>query len=371
MNNNNIKKTAFYDYHKKLNGNIVNFEGVYLPIFYSSIQEEHKAVRMNIGIFDVSHMGNIIMSFDNRNKAVDFFNYLLPNDFSNIFPGKCIYSTMLNHEGGVIDDIIVMSLSDTEYHIIVNASNITKDYDWIKDNINDREIIIENKSDFFSIIALQGPKAYLILQKELGFPIKDLKSFRVIQTSYKENNLYISRTGYTGEDGYELIINKEISVSLFDDIIKNGKKYNLIPCGLGARDTLRLEASLPLYGHELDDKHSPLQTMMSWSVKLSKKEDFIGKTAIQDDSLNRFKDKLVGFEVIGKAIPRNNMQILNNNENIIGYVTSGSYSPTLQKNIGIAYIKPEYINESELKIQIRNRIEKIKIMDLPFYRRKN
>ena len=368
-NNNNIKKTTLYDYHKKLNGNIINFGGFYLPILYSSIQEEHKTVRTNMGVFDVSHMGNITINFDSRNKAIDFFNYLLPNDFSKIFAGKCIYSTMLNFDGGVIDDIIVMSLKDTEYHIVVNAANIIKDYNWIKSNIKDLSIRIKNRSENFSIIAIQGPRAHLLLEKELRFAVNKLKSFEVIQIDYHGNKLLISKTGYTGENGYELIIDNSISMLLFDEIIKEGKKYNLVPCGLGARDTLRLEAALPLYGHELDENHSPMQTNISWSVKLSKGQNFIGKNAIQNDPLNRFKDKLVGFEVIGKSIPRNNMEILDKNEDVIGYVTSGSYSPSLQKNIGMAYVKPEVINKSELKIRVRNRIEKIKIIKLPFYKK--
>ena len=371
MENNNTKKTALYDYHKKLNGNIINFNGVYLPVFYSSIKLEHEAVRKNIGLFDVSHMGNIILNFPDKITSINFFNYLLANDFSKIFPCKCIYSTMLNHDGTVIDDLIVMSLNETEYHIIVNASNIDKDYNWIKNNIQNNKINLENKSDFYSILAIQGPNSCIFLEKEFNFNFKNLKPFMIQKFNWNNNELLIARTGYTGEDGFELIFNKNISINFFDEIIKKGEKYNLLPCGLGARDTLRLEASLPLYGHELDDKHSPLQTNIAWSVKLNKSCDFIGKEALINDPLKQFNDKLMGFELIGKSIPRHGMMILSNDEKQIGYVTSGSFSPTLQKNIGIAYIKKEYLNNTELKIKIRDKIEKIELVNLPFYKKQN
>jgi aminomethyltransferase len=364
-----IKKTALYDVHKKLNANIVNFSGTYLPVFYSSIQEEHNAVRNAAGIFDVSHMGNILLKFNKKDESIKTLNYILANDFKNIIPGKCIYSTMLNHDGGIIDDVIVMGISDNVYHIIVNSANIQKDYEWIKSFEKQLSFSIENKSDYYSIIALQGKKSSAILEDAIGFNLNKLNSFELEIIQYKNEEIIISKTGYTGEDGCEIVINNNDSPGLFNDLLNSGLKYNLLPCGLGARDTLRLEAALPLYGNELDVEHSPLQTNVAWSVKLNKESDFIGKKAITSKPENKFSSKLVGIEVLGKAIPRHLMSIIDNAKNKIGHITSGSYSPTLHKNIGLAYINPEFTENNELAIEIRNRTENVKIVKLPFYKR--
>jgi len=367
---NTIKKTQIYDIHKELNANIVNYNGTYLPIYYSSIQNEHNAVRNHIGLFDVSHMGNLIINTKTRNEAISFFNYLLPNNYSNIVPHKAIYSTMLNHNGCVIDDLIVMSVSETSYHIIVNAANIQKDYEWILKNNKNDNIEIKNMSDNFSIIAVQGPESEIFLKEEFNFDISDLKSFELKNIKLNNYEFIISKTGYTGENGYEIIINNENACELFKDLLNKGKAYNLLPCGLGARDILRLEAALPLYGHELDEEHSPLQTNIFWSVKLNKPDDFIGKDSLLKNKDN-YKDKLLGFTVESKSIPRSKMIIINNSGNKVGYVTSGTYSPYLKKNIGLAYINNEVINNAdELFVQIRNNNEKIKIVDIPFYKKK-
>lgn len=363
-----IKKTSLYDIHKKYNGNMVDFAGTYLPTFYTSIQQEHNSVRNNIGIFDVSHMGNLILNANTKNDALEFLNYLLPNDYSKIFPGKCIYSTMLDHNGCVIDDIIVMSIDENIYHIIVNAANIKKDFNWIKDNINNSKITIENKSYDHSMLAIQGPNTSNFLSESLGLEVNDIKPFNVKKLSYNNNSILVSRTGYTGEDGFEIITNNNDAPILFEEILEKGKALNIIPCGLGARDTLRLEAALPLYGHEFDDKHTPLQTNMAWSVKLNKPSDFIGKQALLK-AQNNIDQKLIGIEVEGRAIPRRGMLLLNSDKEQIGEVTSGTFSPTLQKNIGLAYLDTNYLNKNDINIQVRNRSEKIKIVDIPFYKR--
>jgi len=363
-----IKKTSLYDIHKKVNANIVNYNGCYLPIFYTSIQEEHNSVRNTGGIFDVSHMGNVTAKFKSKSNAVDFFNYLLPNDFSKMVPGKCIYSPMLNNNGGVVDDLIVMSLTETHYHIIVNSANIEKDFNWIKENTKQFDYEINNESDSYTIIAVQGKESINLLNDYLNLDLSDMKSFSVKEINYKGNNIIISRTGYTGEFGFELCLSNTIAPDFFERLLNKAENYKIIPCGLGARDTLRLEAGLPLYSHELDEEHSPLQTNVYWSMKLKKENDFIGKKATLEKNNAGFNEKLVGFEVLGKAIPRNSMTILDNNMNKIGYVTSGSYSPTLQKNIGLAYINIKNIDDSDLLIQIRNKVEKISIIDIPFYK---
>lgn len=364
-----ILKTALFDEHKKLDGNIIDFHGVYLPVFYTSIQEEHQAVRTNIGVFDVSHMGNIFVTFPSREVAIERLNWLLPNDYAKIVPGKIIYSPMLNEDGGVIDDLLVMSITDTLYHIVVNFTNIQKDYDWIKEKLTSNDIKVENRSDKLSIIAIQGPNALNFIEKELKIPVSELKPFTVKLFQYNCKEVTVSRTGYTGEDGFELIIENSEVVNLFTDILSKGKDYNLLPCGLGCRDTLRLEAGLPLYGQELNDKLSPLQSMIGWSVKLNKSSDFIGKKAMIDGKETIFSDVMIGFEMVGRSIPRTDMEILNNKDEKIGYVTSGTFSPTLKKSIGIAYINKDYKGSNNLKIRVRNRIENISLLNIPFYKR--
>ncbi len=363
------KKTCLYQLHKKLNGNIVDFHGVLLPVLYSSIQEEHHSVRNNCGIFDASHMGNIIVEFPDLNTAIEKLNYLLPNDFSKIRKGKAIYSTMLKEDGTIVDDLIVMCMSDNIFHIVVNSSNIEKDFDWITSKIGSANIKVKNMSDFYAIIPLQGPFAKDVLKNEFNYQVDSLKSFEVNTFLYKNQELIIARTGYTGEDGFELMINCEYAESLFAEILEKGAKYGIKPCGLGARDTLRLEAGLPLYGQELDENHSPLQTMVAWSVKLNKNSDFIGKKAIIEGQTSKFSDVMIGFEVESKSIPRTGMELINLEGEKIGYVTSGTFSPTLKKNIGIAFIKKEYKERSDIFVKIRNKNERIKIVNLPFYKR--
>ena len=364
-----IRKTPLYELHKKINGNIVDFHGVYLPVFYSTIQDEHNAVRNSVGIFDVSHMGNILVKFKDKATALKNLNYLLPNDYSKIFPGKIIYSPMLYENGGVIDDLLVMAITETDYHIVVNSANIEKDFEWIKKILSKDAVEIKNLSYDLAIIAVQGRNAKKLLKDDFGFDVTEMKSFMVGHYKYKGEDSLISRTGYTGEDGFEIIISNEKSIALFEELLNKGKKYNILPCGLGSRDTLRLEAGLPLYGQELDDKHSPLQAMIKWSIKLNKESDFIGKKAIIESANTVFSDVMIGFEVVGRSIPRTGMEILNEKEEVIGSVTSGTFSPTLKKNIGICYIKNSYKDKKELNIKIRNKIEKITVLDIPFYKR--
>ncbi|HOJ63549.1 MAG TPA: glycine cleavage system aminomethyltransferase GcvT [Spirochaetota bacterium] len=363
------QKTSLYNLHKRFNGNIIDFHGVLLPVLYSSIQEEHNAVREKVGIFDASHMGNIIVHFPDINTAIEKLNYLLANDFSKIRKGKAIYSTMLKEDGTILDDLIVMCMNENLFHIVVNFTNIKKDFNWISSKISSPTIKVQDMSHFYAIIPVQGPLAKEILKNEFGYQIDNLKSFEVATFSYKNEELIVARTGYTGEDGFELIINNDYAESLFTEILEKGNKYGIKPCGLGARDTLRIEAGLPLYDQELDEEHSPLQTMVYWSVKLNKNSDFIGKKAIIDGKDNRFSDVMIGFEVEGRSIPRTGMELINSNGEKVGYVTSGTFAPFLKKNIGIAFVKKEYKESNELFVKIRNKNEKIKIVNLPFYKR--
>jgi aminomethyltransferase len=359
------KKTALFETHQKLKANIIDFHGVLLPVLYSSIQEEHQAVRNGAGLFDVSHMGNIMVRFPDLKTAIRELNRLLPNDFSKIRKGKIIYSPLLNEKGTVIDDLLVMCMNDELFHIVVNASNIDTDYQWIKKHLSGYPV--ENLSDSLSILAVQGPKSVQFLSDYFKTNLNQLKSFECIEIPYLNQTLTLSRTGYTGEDGIEIYLPNQGVTELWNHLLENGKHIPLLPCGLGARDTLRLEAGLPLYGQELDENHSPLQSMIRWSVKLNKTEDFIGKNALLNHQ-DQFKDLMIGFESEGRSIARTGMEILSEDDQIVGQVTSGTFSITLKKNIGIAFIKPGYENKP-LKIKIRNKTENIKIVSIPFYKR--
>ncbi|MCG8570820.1 MAG: glycine cleavage system aminomethyltransferase GcvT [Spirochaetes bacterium] len=361
-----LKKTSLYEKHKELNGNIIDFHGVLLPVFYSSIQEEHNNVRTNLGVFDVSHMGNFIMEFPDQQTAIDTLNYFFANSFTKIEPGKIVYTLMLYENGTVVDDLIVMAISETKYHIIVNYANIAKDFKHMSSLLNNNQIKFQNLSDEYSIIAVQGPNARDFLERSFGYSLAEMRPFRLVIEKYQSEELIVSRTGYTGEDGFELTIKNEIAPQLYSEILKKGKDWDLLPCGLGARDTLRLEAGLPLYGQDLDDQHSPLQSMMGWSIKM-KKKDFLGMDALKNPS-PQFKDIMVGFEVTGKAIPRTGMDIINSEGKKIGTVTSGSFAPYIKKNIGLAYIDPEY-QEKPLKLLARNREIDIQLTAIPFYKR--
>ncbi len=362
------KVTPLYETHKKLGGNIVDFHGVLLPVFYSSIQDEHTAVRTSVGVFDVSHMGNFVVKYADKQTAIDSLNYLLPNDYSKIFPGKMIYSPMCYENGTCVDDLIVGCLSDTDYHIVVNSANIDKDFAWMQTHLKNT-LSFENISDKMAIIAVQGRNAKTLLTDKFGLDVSDMKSFTIKTFKYKNADMLVSRSGYTGEDGFELIIENALATELFDELLAKGKEYGILPCGLGCRDTLRTEAGLPLYGQELDDKHSPLQAMIKWAVKPNKASDFIGKKAMLDGQNTVFSDVMIGFEVVGRSIARTDMEIINANGETVGRVTSGTFSPSLKKNIGIAFVKSDYKDSNELSIKIRNRVEKISILPIPFYKK--
>ncbi len=361
------KKTPLYEVHKELKGNIVDFHGVLLPVLYSSIQEEHHAVRTNIGIFDVSHMGNIEFTFKDRQHGLDYFNRLLANDYSRIVPGKVIYSTLLYDNGTVVDDLMVGCISDTRYHVVVNSSNIEKDYEWIKQNSNS-SVKIENLSDSFGIIAVQGPNAFKLIEKIFSISTNDMKFLTLKTSKYQNTDIIITRSGYTGEDGFEICVDSSKAVALFKELLETGKEFNAIPCGLGSRDTLRMESGLPLYGQELDDAHSPLQSMIAWSVKLNKPDDFIGKKQLLKDKDN-YEESMIGFEIPGRAIARTGMKLVTADDREVGVVTSGTFAPTVKKNIGIGFIKKDFAGYKDLFIMVRNKKEPIVITAIPFYKR--
>lgn len=358
------KKTPLYDEHIRLGGKIIDYAGWFLPVQYVGLIEEHEAVRNNAGIFDVSHMGEIAVKGED---AFDYLQYLLTNDLSKLTDNQVMYTFMCYPHGGVVDDLLVYKYNQEEYLLVVNAANIDKDFKWMIDNKKGYNIIIENLSEQIGEVALQGPKAQVILQKLTDFDLSELKFFYLKRdVNIAGVNTMISRTGYTGEDGFEIYAKGEDIVKVWKSILEAGEEYGLKPAGLGSRDTLRFEASLPLYGHEISEEVTPLEGGFKFFVKLNKVQDFIGKEALSRQWNEGLKRKLAGFEMIGRGIPREGYEIFKGDKKI-GYVTTGYMSPTLKKNIGNALIDAEETElGNEIDIMIRNKPVKAKVISRKF-----
>ncbi len=360
------KRTPLYNLQKALGARFTSFGGWELPVSYSDILQEHHTVRTKAGLFDVSHMGQILVT---GSDAVKFVNSLITNDISTTPSYKAVYSPMCYENGTVVDDVIVYKFSEDKLFIVVNAGNTEKDFEWINSHATGN-VKVENLSPEYVLLALQGPISEKIIYKLVDD--KELPGFfRFKETKVMGMNVILSRSGYTGEDGFEIYLNITESGSdpeaLWNGILEAGKEDGLLPIGLGARDTLRLEAALPLYGHELSDSITPLEAGLGKFVKLSK-ENFIGKKALLNQSDNPER-KLYGFEMLDRGIPRNGYEVLKNGENI-GYVTSGGPLPRLNTNGGLALVKGDFTPEDRIEILIRNRSCEAKIVELPFYGKK-
>ncbi|MDD4297990.1 MAG: glycine cleavage system aminomethyltransferase GcvT [Ruminiclostridium sp.] len=361
-----MKKTPLYEKHNELGGKIIDFGGWALPVQYTGIIEEHEQVRKAAGLFDVSHMGEIIVKGQD---AEIFIQNLVTNNIIGAKEHRIIYSPMCYSDGGVVDDLLIYKYSAQHYLLIVNASNTDKDYDWIMQNAKG-QVEILNVSDSYAQLALQGPKAEIILQKLTDTPLAEIGFFR-FKPDVKLDGVeaIVSRTGYTGEDGFEIYINSESAVYLWEKILQVGKDEGLVPVGLGARDTLRFEAALTLYGHEISPEISPLEAGLGKFVKLEK-DDFIGKEELVKQHEQGQKRNLVGFEMIDRGIPRNGYDVQVGGRKV-GFVTSGSFSPSLGKNIGMALVESDINAEgAELDIIIRNKAVKAKTVKTPFYTKK-
>ncbi len=359
-----VKKTALYDIHKNLGAKIVEFAGFYMPIQYKGIQEEHLKVRKSVGLFDVSHMGEFEFTGP---KVLDFLQYITINDVSKLDVYQAHYSALCYEDGGIIDDLIIYRFLN-KYMMVVNASNIEKDYTWIK------KLLIEgvefrNRSDEFSLLALQGRNAYDTLRKITPVNLDDIKFYWLTEGKVADVPVMISRTGYTGEDGFEIMVENDHAVHIWNEIMEAGKEFDIEPIGLGARDTLRMEVKYNLYGNDMDKTTNPFEAGLGWITKLKKESDFIGKNAltkIKEHGVNR---KLIAFELEGKAIPRHGYPILHENGEV-GYVTSGMFSPILKKPIGLGYVRIDLASiGTEISIDIRGRTFPAKIVKPPFYNR--
>lgn len=357
-------KTPLYDAHVRLGGRIVPFAGYLLPVQYEGVIAEHMAVREKAGLFDVSHMGEI--TFKGKG-ALASLNHLLTNDYTNMPVGKVRYGVMCYEDGGTVDDLLVYKFGDEDYYVVVNASNRHKDFEHMKKNIlPDTEI--EDISDSVAQVALQGPEArniMLKLMKEEDIPEKYYTAKRDVDIAGM--NCLISYTGYTGEAGYEIYTANENAEKLWDTLLVAGKEFGLIPCGLGARDTLRLEASMPLYGHEMDETISPLETGLNFGVKMNK-EEFIGKKGLEE----RGEPKIcrVGLQIVDKGVLREHQDVYVGDEKI-GHTSSGTFSPLLKTSIAMALIDKKYSAlDTIVEVDVRGRRLKAKVVEMPFYSRK-
>jgi len=358
-----MNKTPLYEEHIKLGARIVEFGGWLMPVFYTNVIEEHIATRTKAGLFDICHMGEIEIT---GKDAFNLIQKLITNDLGKLPKNKAFYTVMCNEKGTIIDDLFVYCFSKECYMLVVNASTKDKDLNWIKEKSKGLAVSILDKTDELAKLDLQGPKAEEILQKLTPANLKELKRFNFIESSISNTKSIISRTGYTGEDGFELYFDADSSAKIWNLLLDAGKPFGIKPVGLGARDTLRLESCYSLYGHELSEEINPLEAGISFVVKLDK-PDFIGKSALEKIRLTR---KLVAFEMIDHSIPRNGYEIIRNNKPI-GYVTSGTLSPTLKKGIGLGFVDIQYINTgNEIHIKIREKLYKAKIVEKPFYKYK-
>lgn len=362
-----LKNTPLRGEYEKYGGKVVDFAGYALPMQFKGILQEHEAVRERAGLFDVTHMGEVTVKGEDAEAFVD---YLLTNDIKGLNDNDVVYTFMCNSEGGVVDDLLVYKFSKEKYMLVINASNKEKDVKWILDKKGDFKVNIENISDYVAQMALQGPKAQEVLQKLVKTDLNQIKFFKFRDdVEIESKKTLVSRTGYTGEDGFEIYCKPEDACYIWKRILEVGEEVGTEPIGLGARDTLRFEATLPLYGNEMDETISPLEMGFGFFVKLNK-GDFIGRDAMAKQKEKGLTRKLVGFELLGKGVPRHGYEVYKDGQKI-GHVTTGYMSPTLKKAIGLALVDANYSKlGTELEIKIRNKMCKAVVINKRFYEKK-
>ncbi|UOE95895.1 glycine cleavage system aminomethyltransferase GcvT [Alkalihalobacillus sp. LMS39] len=362
----NGNQTPLYPLYEQYGGKTIDFGGWDLPVQFSSIKEEHEAVRTKAGLFDVSHMGEVEVKGE---KALEFLQYVMTNDISKLQDNQALYTVMCYENGGTVDDLLVYKKKDNEYLLVVNAANIEKDVAWLLEH-KVEGVSVTNKSDELALLALQGPVAEQVLQRLTDVDLSAIRFFWFADNvTIAGKQVLVSRTGYTGEDGFELYCKAEDATSLWKAILEEGKQEGVLPCGLGARDTLRFEAKLPLYGQELSKEISPLEAGIGFAVKLNKEANFIGKDALKKQKEDGLTRKLVGIEMMDKGIPRTGYEVFVQDNNI-GTVTTGTQSPTLKRNVGLALLQKEFTElDQEIEVQVRKKRLKAKVVKTPFYKR--
>lgn len=360
-----LKKIALNDVHEALGAKMVPFAGYNMPVRYSSDIEEHKTVREAVGIFDVSHMGEFVLRGP---KALDLIQRVTTNDASKLADGKIQYSCLPNEEGGIVDDLLVYRMGEEEYLLVVNASNIEKDWNWIsKHNTEGAEMV--NISDETSLFAVQGPKTVEALQPLTKIDLASMAYYTFERGEFAGvPDVLVSATGYTGAGGFEIYVKNEDARKVFDAIMEAGKAHGIKPIGLGARDTLRLEMGFCLYGNDIDDTTSPLEAGLGWITKFDK--EFVNSENLKAQKEQGVNRKLIGFEMLEKAIPRAHYEIVNAEGEKVGEVTSGTMSPSLGKGIGLGYVTKDYSKVgTEISIRVRNKDMKAQVVKLPFVKK--
>ncbi|MGI4749210.1 MAG: glycine cleavage system aminomethyltransferase GcvT [Janthinobacterium lividum] len=359
-----MKNTALTDTHIKTGAKMVPFAGYNMPVTYAGINAEHETVRKAVGVFDVSHMGEFILKGE---KALDLIQKVSSNDASKLYDGKVQYSCLPNKTGGIVDDLLVYRMDERTYMLVVNASNIEKDWNWIS-GFNSFGVEMKNISDRTSLLAIQGPKAAEALQSLTDVDLASMEYYTFKRSTFAGiNNVIISATGYTGAGGFEIYFDHEHSDTIWNAIFKAGEPFGIKPIGLAARDTLRLEMGFCLYGNDIDDTTSPLEAGLGWVTKFSK--DFVNSEALKQQKEQGISKKLIGFEMIERGIPRHDYEILDAGGNKIGKVTSGTQSPSLQKAVGLGYVESAFAKDgTEIYIKIREQKIKAKVVKPPFYK---
>ena len=353
-----MKVTALNQIHKDLGAKMVPFAGFEMPVQYSGVNNEHMVVRDGVGVFDVSHMGQIFVSGADAKKLLQ---HIGTNDVEKVEVGQAQYTCMPNEKGGIVDDLIIYKFADDKWLLVVNASNIDKDFNWIKQN-NSWDVKVENKSDDYSLLAIQGPKAVESMQALTDENLSEIPFYHFKTGKFAGiEDVIISATGYTGSGGFEIYFKNEDAVHIWNKVMEAGKDFGIEPCGLGARDTLRLEKGYCLYGNDINDETTPLEAGLGWITKLN--TDFIAKDILAAQKEAGIDKKLVGFKLTERGIPRHGYEIVNADDEIIGTVTSGTMLPDSRKGIGMGYVKTEYIKpDSTIFIKIRTKNLEAKII---------
>ncbi|WP_064967732.1 glycine cleavage system aminomethyltransferase GcvT [Tenacibaculum ovolyticum] len=359
-----MKNTALTHIHEALGAKLVPFAGYNMPVQYEGINIEHETVRKGVGVFDVSHMGEFFLKGEN---ALALIQKIATNDASKLTPGKAQYSCMPNADGGIVDDLIIYMVAENEYMLVVNASNIEKDWNWISKH-NDLKVEMEDRSDDWSLLAIQGPKAVEAMQSLTSVNLSTIKFYTFEITDFAGiPNVVVSATGYTGSGGFEIYVKNKDVEQLWKKVFEAGADWGIKPIGLAARDTLRLEMGYCLYGNDIDDTTSPLEAGLGWITKFTK--DFVNAEALKAQKEAGVTKKLVAFELTERGIPRHDYEIVDAEGTVIGRVTSGTMSPSLGKGIGLGYVTKENSKvDSEIFIQVRKKQIPAKVVKLPFYK---
>ena len=361
-----VKQTPLYETHLRYDGRIVEFGGWSLPVQYTGIKNEHQVVRTKAGLFDVSHMGEVVV---NGPDALVFLQRLVTNDVSKLERNQILYTPMCYKHGGTVDDLLVYKKDADHYLLVINAANIEKDWNWMQENAGEFEVKLTNISNEMAQIALQGPLSEMILSKLTDAPLSELKYYWFMpETDVAGKKVLLSRTGYTGEDGFEIYCSPEDATYLWDIIMEVGRPFGLLPAGLGCRDTLRFEVCFPLYGHELSVDISPIEAGLGMFVKFDKGE-FNGQETLQEQKTNGPKRRIVGFEMVDRGVARAEYPILVEGS-YVGAVTTGTYAPSLDKNLGLGIIQAEYAKVGQkIDIEIRGKNVSAQVISKPFYKR--